>query len=149
MLALKKFFFQRLFIFGTERDWAWTGEDRERGRHRIGNRLQAPSHQPRARRGARTHGPRDRDLVEVGRLTDCATQAPLTLDLKAGLLLLWHTGLVFLPQDLSGPFPQMLSWGLLFTQQAAYLEALDLRPDFRVIRRARDWILGPRKIGKG
>ena len=30
----------------------------------------------RARRGARTHGPRDRDLAEVGRLTDCATQAP-------------------------------------------------------------------------
>uniref|UniRef100_A0ABI7YRJ0 Lipocalin/cytosolic fatty-acid binding domain-containing protein n=1 Tax=Felis catus TaxID=9685 RepID=A0ABI7YRJ0_FELCA len=52
------------------------GRVRERGRHRIGNRLQAPSHQPRARRGARTHGPRDRDLAEVGRLTDCATQAP-------------------------------------------------------------------------
>ena len=70
-------FFQRLFIFGTERDRAWTGEgQRERGRHRIRNRLQALSHQPRARRGARTHGPRDRDLAEVGRLTDCATQAP-------------------------------------------------------------------------
>uniref|UniRef100_A0ABI7YPV6 Uncharacterized protein n=1 Tax=Felis catus TaxID=9685 RepID=A0ABI7YPV6_FELCA len=52
------------------------GRSRERGRHRIGNRLQALSHQPRARRGARTHGPRDRDLAEVGRLTDCATQAP-------------------------------------------------------------------------
>ena len=48
----------------------------ERGRHRIGNRLQAPSRQPRARRGARTPRPRDRDLAEVGRLTDCATQAP-------------------------------------------------------------------------
>ena len=52
------------------------GRGRERGRHRIGNRRQALSHQPRARRGARTHGPRDRDLAEVGRLTDCATQAP-------------------------------------------------------------------------
>ena len=52
------------------------GRGRERGRHRIGSRLQALSHQPRARRGARTHGPRDRDLAEVGRLTDCATQAP-------------------------------------------------------------------------
>ena len=70
-------FLQHLFIFGTERDRAWTGEgQRERGRHRIGNRLQALSHQPRARRGARTHGPWDRDLAEVGRLTDCATQAP-------------------------------------------------------------------------
>ena len=52
------------------------GGGAERGRHRIGNRLQAPSHQPRARHGARTPGPRDRDLAEVGRLTDCATQAP-------------------------------------------------------------------------
>ena len=52
------------------------GRGRERGRHRIGNRLQALSHQPRARRGARSPGPRDRDLAEVGRLTDCATQAP-------------------------------------------------------------------------
>ena len=52
------------------------GRGRERGRHRIGNRLQVLSHQPRARRGARTHGPRDRDLAEVRRLTDCATQAP-------------------------------------------------------------------------
>uniref|UniRef100_A0ABI7YQP8 CARD domain-containing protein n=1 Tax=Felis catus TaxID=9685 RepID=A0ABI7YQP8_FELCA len=33
------------------------GKGRERGRHRIGNRLQALSHQPRARRGARTHRP--------------------------------------------------------------------------------------------
>uniref|UniRef100_A0ABI7WU26 Androgen induced 1 n=1 Tax=Felis catus TaxID=9685 RepID=A0ABI7WU26_FELCA len=55
---------------------------RERGRHRIGNRLQAPSHQPRARCGARTHGPRDRNLAEVGRLTDCATQAPRKLRFK-------------------------------------------------------------------
>ena len=52
------------------------GRGRERGRLRIGTRLQALSHQPRARRGARTHGPRDRDLAEVGRLTNCATQAP-------------------------------------------------------------------------
>ena len=38
------------------------GRGRERGRHRMGSRLQALSHQPRARRGARTRGPRDRDL---------------------------------------------------------------------------------------
>ena len=53
------------------------GGGSERGRHRIRNRLQALSCQHKARRGARTHGPRDRDLAEVGRLTDCATQAPL------------------------------------------------------------------------
>ena len=38
------------------------GRDTERGRHRSCSRLQAPSCQCRAQRGARTHGPRDRDL---------------------------------------------------------------------------------------
>ena len=71
------FFFQRLFLFLGQRETEHErGRGRERGRHRIRNRLQAPSRQPRAWRGARTHGPRDRDLAEVGRLTDCATQAP-------------------------------------------------------------------------
>ena len=44
-----------MFIFEreTEGEWEW---GRERGRHRIGSRLQAPSCQHRARRGARTHG---------------------------------------------------------------------------------------------
>ena len=37
------------------------GAERERGRHRIQSRLQAPSRQPRARHGARTHRPRDHD----------------------------------------------------------------------------------------
>ena len=70
------FFFNVYLFLGqreTEHEW---GRGRERGRHRIGNRLQALSCQPRAWRGARTHGPWDRDLAEVGRLTDCATQAP-------------------------------------------------------------------------
>ena len=35
---------------------------RERGRRRIRNRLQAPSCQHTARRGTRTHKPRDHDL---------------------------------------------------------------------------------------
>ena len=70
------FFSTFYFIFGTEETEHERGRGRERGRHRIGNRLQALSHQPRARRGARTHGPRDHDLAEVGRSTDCATQAP-------------------------------------------------------------------------
>uniref|UniRef100_A0ABI7Y262 Uncharacterized protein n=1 Tax=Felis catus TaxID=9685 RepID=A0ABI7Y262_FELCA len=69
---------QRFYLFLGQRETEHErARGRERGRHRIGNRLQALSHQPRARRGARTHGPRDRDLAEVGRLTDCATQAPL------------------------------------------------------------------------
>ena len=38
------------------------GRGRERGRYRIGSRLQALSHQPRARWGARTRRLRDRDL---------------------------------------------------------------------------------------
>ena len=52
------FFFFNVYLFlgqrETEHEW---GRGRERGRHRIGNRLQALSHQPRARRGARAHGP--------------------------------------------------------------------------------------------
>ena len=72
------FFSTFIYFFGGQRETEHErGRGRERGKHRIGNRLQALSHQPRARRGARTPGPRDRDLAEVGRLTDCATQAPL------------------------------------------------------------------------
>ena len=55
-------FFLMLFIFETERNRAWMGWGRERGRHRIGSRLQALSHQPRAWRGARTHELWDRGL---------------------------------------------------------------------------------------
>ena len=74
-------FFQRFYLFLGQRETEHErGRGRQRGTHRIGNRLQALSHQPRARRGARTHGQRDRDLAEVGRPTDCATQAPLFLE---------------------------------------------------------------------
>ena len=74
---IKKIFFFNVYLFLGQRETEHErARGRERGRHRIGNRLQAPSHQHRAQRGARTHGPRDRDLAEVGRLTDCATQAP-------------------------------------------------------------------------
>ena len=68
-----------IYFWDRERQSMNGGGAESRGRHRIGSRLQALSHQPRARRGARTPGPRDRDLAEVGRLTDCATQAPLDL----------------------------------------------------------------------
>ena len=40
------------------------GRGRERGRHRIGSRLQALSSQHRARRGAQTHELRDHDLSQ-------------------------------------------------------------------------------------
>ena len=70
-------FFQRFYLFLGQRETEHErGRGRKRGRHRIRNRLQALSHQPRARRRARTHGPRDRDLAEVGRLTGCTTQVP-------------------------------------------------------------------------
>ena len=72
------FFFNVYLFLGQRETEHERGRGRERGRHRIGNRLQTLSRQPRARCGARTHGPQDRDLAEVGRLTDCATQAPLT-----------------------------------------------------------------------
>ena len=70
------FFFKVYLFLGQRETEHERGRGRERGRHRIGNRLQALSHQPGARRGAGTHGPRDRDLSEVRRPTDCATQAP-------------------------------------------------------------------------
>ena len=77
-LGKKENFFFNVYLFLGQRETEHErGRGRERGGDRIGNRLQALSHQPRARRGARTPGPRDHDLAEVGRLTDRATQAPL------------------------------------------------------------------------
>ena len=82
--VFNKIFFSTFYLFLGQRETEHERErGRERGRHRIGNRLQALSHQPRARRRARTHRPRDRDLAEVGRLTDCATQAPLSNSFEA------------------------------------------------------------------
>ena len=86
--TLKKFFFNVYLFLGQRETEHEQGRGRERGRHRIRNRLQALSHQPRARRGARTHRPRDRDPAEVGRLTDCTTQAPQeTTDFKCDMYL--------------------------------------------------------------
>ena len=54
-----------MFIYLRERDRQTEhepGRGRERHTHRIRSRLQAPSCQHRARRGARTHRPRDHDL---------------------------------------------------------------------------------------
>ena len=63
MIRFFNFFFKRFYLFLGQRETEHErGRDRERGRHRIGSRLQALSHQPRAQRRARTHGPRDRDL---------------------------------------------------------------------------------------
>ena len=71
------FFFLTFYLFLRQRETQHErGRGREKGRHRIRSRLQALSHQPRAWRGAQTHGPWDRDLAEVSRLTDCATQVP-------------------------------------------------------------------------
>ena len=75
-LFKKNFFFNVYLFLGQRETEHERGRGRERGRHRIGNRLQALSHKPRARHGARIHRPQDHDLAEVGRLTDCATQAP-------------------------------------------------------------------------
>ena len=46
----------------------------------TGSRLRAISPEPDAGLEPTHHGSRDRDLAEVGRLTDCATQVPLNLD---------------------------------------------------------------------
>ena len=87
----------------------------QRERHRIGSRLQALSHQPRARRGARTQGPRDRDLAEVGRLTDCATQAPLVFVYVNCLFMSFvhfYMGEVHLRES-GGKFKNSACWGRL------------------------------------
>ena len=64
-------------MFQSERDRAQVGEgQRERGRHRIPRRLQAPSCQHRARRGLK---PTDHEITtwaEVRYLTNWATQVP-------------------------------------------------------------------------
>ena len=60
---LKHFFNVYLFLRQRETEHEW-GRGRERGRHRIWSRLQALSHQNRAQRGARTHGPWDHDLSQ-------------------------------------------------------------------------------------
>ena len=55
--------FFNVYLFLRQRETGCErGRGRERGRHRIGNRLQALSCQHRAQHGARTHGPRDHDL---------------------------------------------------------------------------------------
>ena len=74
-----------IYLWDRERQ-SMNGGGSERERHRIGNRLQALSHQPRAWPGARTPRPRDRDLAKVGRLTDCATQAPPHLFFNVNIL---------------------------------------------------------------
>ena len=74
---LLKFFLNVYFYFWeweTEREW---GSGRERGRHRIWSRPQAPSCQHRAQGGAWTHKPWDHDGAEVWRFTNWATQALL------------------------------------------------------------------------
>ena len=62
------FFFLTFIYFWDRERQHKRGRGRERGRHRIGSRLQALSHQPRAQCGAQTHGPWDRDLSWSRRL---------------------------------------------------------------------------------
>ena len=55
------FYFIYIYLFLIETEHKW-GRGRERRRHRIQSRLQAPSCQHRAQRGAWTHKPWDHDL---------------------------------------------------------------------------------------
>ena len=53
VLKIVFFFFLNVYLFLRQREAEYErGRGRERGRHRIRSRLQALSHQPRARRGA-------------------------------------------------------------------------------------------------
>ena len=59
-----KFLKTFLFIFEGERDQAWAGRSRERGRHRIWSRLQVLSRQHRTQCRAWTHKLWDHDLSQ-------------------------------------------------------------------------------------
>ena len=66
-----------MFIHFWERETECKWErGRERGRHRIESRLQAPSCQHRPWHRAQTHERRHHDRSEVGHLTDWATRCP-------------------------------------------------------------------------
>ena len=76
------FLFLHLFIFERQSETEHKqGTGRERRRHRIWSRLQAPSYQHRAWRGARTHKPSDHDLSPSRMHNHWATQAPPLLNL--------------------------------------------------------------------
>ena len=58
-----RYIFLMFYLFLGQRETEHErGRGRERGRHRIGNRLQVPSCQHRARHGAQTHELWDHDL---------------------------------------------------------------------------------------
>ncbi|XP_049479363.1 uncharacterized protein LOC125917974 [Panthera uncia] len=97
-----KNFFKCLFL----RERVQVGEgQRARRRHRIRSRLQAPSCQHRARRGARTHRPRDQDLSRSRTLNRLSHPgAPRIFSLSThpmlGFLLLWFCEAIFLSSAL-------------------------------------------------
>ena len=68
-----------LFIFETERDRAWVGKGQREGdtESEAGSRLWAVSTEPDT--GLEPMNCEIMTWAEVGRLTDCATQAPLKL----------------------------------------------------------------------
>ena len=67
-----------------ERQCKWR-RDREKGRHRIRSRLQAPSWQHRARRGAPTHRLQDQDLSQSQTLNPLSQEPGQRIfDAKAG-----------------------------------------------------------------
>ena len=73
-VPLKNIFLEFIYFWDKERGWkretetdryrVQQGRCREWGRHRLWNRLQAPSCQHRAWHGAWTHGPWDHDLSQ-------------------------------------------------------------------------------------
>ena len=81
MKNINLFSFLNVYLFSereTETEHEW-GRGRERGRHRIGNRLQALSCQHRAQRGARTQEHDIMTRAEVGCLIELSHPAPQSL----------------------------------------------------------------------
>ena len=83
-VMLSDFLKKNVYLFWGERDRRceqWMVRERETAR--IRSRLQAPSHQHRARRKARTREPWDHDLSPSRMLNDWITRAPLLCDFWA------------------------------------------------------------------
>ena len=89
---LKKFCLMFIYFWGREKETEHKqGRGSERGRHRIQSRLQAPSHQYRARSRVRTHEPWDHELSQSLTLNRLSHQGAPTFFFFKFIDLFWET----------------------------------------------------------
>ena len=92
------FFLTFIYFWESETEHKW-GRGRETGAHRIRSRLQALSWQHRARHGAQTHRPRDRDLSQSPTLNQLSHPGapPFSYSLRLLRFVLALRKILFLP----------------------------------------------------